>query len=113
MSEINIKFDTAVEKLIYSGKKQCTTRETRHGVRGDTFKDSRGLKYEIIAVIETKLKTAIEKYYGLEGYKSPREFFDEYCRLKGIGKEQMYDFTSSYANKPAFIHFFRLTDLEE
>lgn len=108
MTDITLTFTPEMERLIYQGKKICTIRENRHGARGDTFKDSRGNQYDLIAVIPTKLKQAIDIYYQLEGFDSPRELFDYWCKIKDIDENNRYDFTRAYHNKPAFVHFFKL-----
>ena len=108
MTDIKLEFTEEMLRRIYQGKKICTTRESIHGSRGDTFEDPRGNKYRILEIIPTKLKKAIETYYSLEGFSDPQEFFDYWLKFKEIDTSKQYKFTKEYSQKPAYIHFFQL-----
>ncbi len=110
MPQIDLEMSEEFTSQLLNQTKVCTTRRSIHGDRGDWFtyddRDGRTHRFKITTVIQTTLKKAIEEYYYLDGFNTPKDMFDWWVRNYKI--ENIYEFASTYHKQKAFIHFISL-----
>jgi hypothetical protein len=100
MSErIELSFTPRNEELIRLGLKRATTRHTRHGAIGDTFLAG-GREWEILAIVQARLRNAADLFYRLEGEPSATYFLEEWARCYGMAVPEL-----SYRTE-VFVHIF-------
>jgi len=72
LTEIELRFTQENEELLRLGKKHATTRRTRHGRPGDTFRAA-GDTWTISAVVPVPLRQAFATVFVIEGFHTPAE----------------------------------------
>jgi hypothetical protein len=70
MTEIPLAFLQEIEELLRQGKKHATTRRSRHGSPGDTFRAA-GAVWRITSIVPLPLGQAFATVWNIEGFDSP------------------------------------------
>lgn len=103
---VSIKFSTAMRLAVLRRGKTCTTRKEVKGKVGDRFAVDHML-LEITKVEANTLDHVAQHLYREEGFQSPDEFRDTWCRLYRM-KPSMYPASAAYWKREVrYTHHFR------
>ncbi len=80
MTEIIIPFRKDMRDKVLAGEKIATTRKTKYGFPGDTFKVGR-VTCRLTEVRKLKLVSVAKDWFKEEGFKSPEEFVETWVDI--------------------------------
>lgn len=106
VSLITIKFSPAMRRAALEDRKQCTTRSEPKGVVGDKFAIGHKI-LEITRIEPHPLDYVAETLYKEEGFNSPEEFRDTWCRLHRMNPANYPADAEYWKLGTRYTHFFR------
>lgn len=80
MTYVDLPFREAFRDRLLNGTKTATSRNSRHGFRGDRFKVF-GAEFVIVNVERVRLGFVAEAYFRKEGCDTQQEFVDIWKRI--------------------------------
>lgn len=100
------RFARAMKKAILEGRKYCTTRGHKLGEVGDRW-PLEGKVYEYTNIEEYQLDYVAVMLYKQEGFNSPQEFRDAWCRYHRM-KPSSHPEDHPYWEQKKWTHWFKL-----
>jgi hypothetical protein len=99
------KFSKAMKQAVLEGRKSCTTRTERKGEVGDKWPLGHMI-LEYTKIERHTLDYVATTLYREEGFQSPDEFRDTWCRLHRM-KPSNYPADARYWKNTKYTHHFK------